>query len=244
MNIRMKQRMAMVVVLVMSGLGVAFAAPPTKPVARRPAVADWSKMIVRTPDGGVRMGRPDAPVKLIEYGSRTCPHCALFNEEGLPQLVQGPIARGKLSYEFRDYPVHGAIDIGPILLGHCATPRQFFPLLDAMMRGQTELLAPLETLTADEQTQLGKQSPAEVASFLAKRQGYLDLAGRFGVTPARAETCLHDKAALAGIARSADTAARVFKLASTPSFVINGAVAADVHDWARLAPALKAKGAL
>ena len=34
--------------------------------------------VVRTPAGGYRQGNPDAPVKLIEYGSRTCPTCARF----------------------------------------------------------------------------------------------------------------------------------------------------------------------
>ena len=32
------------------------------------------------------MGNPDAKVKLVEYGSLTCPHCKAFDDEGVPTL--------------------------------------------------------------------------------------------------------------------------------------------------------------
>lgn len=237
------KNLGLIAVALLAGIGVAFATPPARHAARRAAKVDWTRQVARTPAGGVRIGRADAPVALIEYGSRTCPHCARFNEEGVPKLIAGPIATGKLSYEFRDYPVHGAIDLAPILLGHCAVPDQFFPLLDAMMREQAALTAPLNSLTEEEKQQLAKQSPAQIASFLAQRQGYLALAERFGVTPTRAAACLNDPAALAALATQADVAVRDFKLASTPTFVINGSPASEAHDWAALAPLLQAQGA-
>ena len=43
------------------------AAAQQRRAAARPAVArDWTRIAVRTPEGGVRMGHPAAPVKLIE----------------------------------------------------------------------------------------------------------------------------------------------------------------------------------
>ena len=47
-----------------------------------PNNGDWSTMVAKTPEGGFVMGNPGAKVKLIEYGSMTCPHCATFEEEG------------------------------------------------------------------------------------------------------------------------------------------------------------------
>ena len=62
-------------------------ATPIKPVAA-PKGGDWTKMVAATPEGGVLMGNPNADVKIIEFGSLTCPHCAEFAEKGSPILVQ------------------------------------------------------------------------------------------------------------------------------------------------------------
>ncbi len=37
---------------------------------------------LETPDGGFVIGNPDAPLKLVEYASHTCSHCAEFSDEG------------------------------------------------------------------------------------------------------------------------------------------------------------------
>ena len=59
----------------------AAASAPIKPIAA-PNNGDWSEMVSETPEGGFVMGNPNAPVKLVEYGSMTCPHCAEFQEAG------------------------------------------------------------------------------------------------------------------------------------------------------------------
>ena len=216
------------------------------PVAAKPAPAGtkWAEVVTRTAEGGYRMGNPDAPVKLIEYGSRSCPHCALFDNEGVPALRDGPVAAGKLSYEFRDYPVHGAIDMGPILLGQCVEPAQFFPMLDQMMKSQQELLAKASTLTQAEQTQLQSQPPAKVAAYLAERLGYLEFVKQRGVPEAKARACLADQQKLTDIAKSLQVADQQYQVAGTPTFIVNGKVAPNVNDWTGLKPVLAAAGAL
>src|SRR3546814_4508496 len=62
---------------------------------------DWTKVVVATTEGGVRMGNPDAPVKLIEFASFTCPHCREFNEAAADVLKSKYVASGKVSLEFR-----------------------------------------------------------------------------------------------------------------------------------------------
>ena len=37
-----------------------------------PAGTEWRSTAVMTDDGGVLVGNPDAPLKLMEYGSLTC----------------------------------------------------------------------------------------------------------------------------------------------------------------------------
>ncbi|RZM20125.1 MAG: protein-disulfide isomerase, partial [Sphingomonas sp.] len=68
------------------GTGTTTAA--SAPVAGKaaPAGQSWTDTVVKTADYGYRMGNPDAPIKLVEYGSRACPFCAQFEAEGFPLL--------------------------------------------------------------------------------------------------------------------------------------------------------------
>jgi protein-disulfide isomerase len=58
--------------------GIALAALPAADGAAQKGKAaaqrDWTQTVARTPEGGFRMGNPNAPVKLIEYLSFACPH--------------------------------------------------------------------------------------------------------------------------------------------------------------------------
>ena len=42
------------------------------------------------------MGNPDAKIRLIEYGSLTCPHCREFDEKGAPQLIEKYVKSGQV----------------------------------------------------------------------------------------------------------------------------------------------------
>lgn len=215
--------------------------PGTRPAARAPANTDWTRVIVQTPEGGYRMGNPAAKVKLIEYGARTCPTCARFAIEGVPALTSQYVATGKVSYEFRDFPVHGAIDLAPILLGRCVPPSRYFTLLDAMFTNQQSLLGDKGDIPADDKEKLGKATPNQVAAYFAKFFGYDALAAQYGVTPARATQCLANPAGIQAIAREANAANTRYKLPGTPAFLINGTLVAGASSWAALEPELRAK---
>jgi protein-disulfide isomerase len=226
-----------------------FAAATTRPqhpaahrAAVRPAAANWLRTIAPTQDGGMRMGNPDAPVKLVEYGARTCPICARFDKEGLPALEKGYIATGKLSYEFHDFPVHGVIDIAPILLGHCVSTAQFFPLLDAMMQNQQTLIGRQQQVPEADGERLQNSKPGEVATYLGKFYGYTDLVVSRGLPAAKAQACLTDEAAINTIANRMKAASDL-GVTGTPTFFINGTKADKVYTWEALEPLLQAAGA-
>jgi protein-disulfide isomerase len=75
------------------------AAAPKRSAA--PAARDWTRTVSATPEGGYRVGNPAAAVKLVEYGSLTCNHCATFAKEGMPPLLSRHVRTGRVSYEFR-----------------------------------------------------------------------------------------------------------------------------------------------
>src|SRR3954469_16458643 len=97
----------------------------TKAVAGR----DWSRVVAATADGGYLMGNPAAKVKLIEYGSLTCPHCGAFARESVPLLIEQYIKPGLVSYEFRNF-ARDPLDLGASVLVRCAGTAASFKLID------------------------------------------------------------------------------------------------------------------
>ncbi|MDH7975844.1 thioredoxin domain-containing protein [Sphingomonas sp. AR_OL41] len=208
-----------------------------------PAGTSWLDTVTATPEGGYVQGNPNAAVKLIEYGSRLCPVCGRFAQEGVPALRAGPIAAGKLSYEFRDYPIHGAPDLGPAVLGHCVAPAAFFPMLDQMFAAQEQLLAKEEAAIKVAQA-APNATPVQIGTTFAENMGYIDFVKQRGVTEAAARACLSDPKNYELIATRKDAADEKYKVSGTPTFIVNGTVAADVFNWEGLQPVLRTAGAL
>jgi len=206
-----------------------------------PAGKQWSDIVVKTDDGGYLMGNPDAAIKLIEYGSRTCPHCAAFDQEGVPQLKTKYVDTGKLSYEFRDFPVHGSLDMAPILLGRCVDPDSYFAMLDQMMANQQSFMSKLSSL---DQSKLQGLSPSQATVYLAQALGYLDFVKARGVPQDKAIACLTDKAAIDAVAKRTQEATQKYNINGTPTFIVNGDVLpASDDEWSGLEARLKAAGA-
>lgn len=229
------------------GLIILLAAPvmaaPAKKAApvRRATPVNWVNVVVPTPAGGMRMGNPNAPVKLVEYGSRACPYCARFAAEGVPALKASYIATGKVSYEFRDFPVHGALDLGPILLGWCVSPARFFPVLEQMFANQPTLLAREAEVSAKVQVRTGA-TPNQVAVAYAEGLGYIGFMKARGLPEPKARACLNDRRGIDRIVAMTRTATTKYQVGSTPTFLINDNPT-GASDWANLEPLLRAAGA-
>src|SRR5919112_469813 len=78
--------------------------------AAPPKGGDWSQVSNPTSAGGFVMGNPNAKVKLIEYGSLTCPHCREFDETGVSPLIDRYVKPGRASYALPDH-FPGAVDL-------------------------------------------------------------------------------------------------------------------------------------
>src|SRR6478672_5906480 len=103
--------------------------------AAKAKVRDWSLVVSPTAEGGFVMGNPNAKVKLIEYGSMTCPHCAHFDEEATPALINEFVKTGDVSFEFRNF-VRDAMDVSASLVARCGGAKRFFPVTRAMFKDQ------------------------------------------------------------------------------------------------------------
>lgn len=217
---------------------------PAAPVKAVPAPAgkSWLETVSTTPEGGVVMGNPNAPIKLVEYGSRTCPVCGEFGRTGTQPLEKEYVATGKLSWEFREYLVHGQPDIPAALLGKCVPIENFFPILEQMYINQ----GPVEEKMGSPEGQAlfqkfaNSQKPIEAAVPWAQLLGYIDFFKQRGLPEAKVQSCLADAALLDRITKGM-TDANDKGVRGTPAFFINGDQV-DAITWPQLEAALKAHG--
>jgi protein-disulfide isomerase len=211
-------------------------APAAAPVSTR----DWTKVVEATPEGGFRMGNPDAQVKVLEFASLTCPACAAFHMAGMTPLKNQYIAGGRVSYEFRNFVLNGA-DLAATLLARCQGASGFFPLADAFFTQQQGWLEPFTKLTAEDQRRLQALPPErQVAGFADA--GQLDAFVRVrGLPRARYEACLADQQAIAQLERVQRDAVDRYNVRGTPTFVINGETLDGVLDWPSVETRIKAK---
>jgi protein-disulfide isomerase len=201
-----------------------------------PAGVVWADQVAKTPEGGYRQGNPDAPVKLVEYGSRSCPTCMAFAIQGVEPLRAQYISTGRVSYEFREFFVHPQ-DGGLALAGRCVTPEAFFPILDQMYHNQEALNANAEAIYPQTQGQSGLQAAATWARGL----GIVDFMKQRGVPEARINQCLSDQAAIEEIAKTME-AGQVKGVNGTPTFFVNDR-RVDGPSWEAVEQALRAAGA-
>jgi len=225
--------------------GGASAQQAAKPAAKPAAAPDWTATVTFTPQGGFRQGNPDAPVKLIEYGSRGCPTCGFFAENGVPPLRRDFIATGKVSYEYRDFLIHGAPDLAMALVNQCVPTARFFPVLDAIYANQKVFDERLHKLIDGQPKQVEawqKLPPGQMATRFAEAMGLIAFMKTQGLPEAKTRQCLADPKLIARIAKTNADAVNVYHVNSTPSFIVNGRKV-SAYTWERLQPELWANGA-
>ncbi len=220
------------------------AATAAQAPAHPPAGQKWTDVVSRTPEGGFRMGNPDAAIKLVEYGSRTCPTCGAFGQTGMRPLEEKYVAAGKVSYEFRDFMVH-APDLGVALLGQCAGAQPFFPILEAMYVGQPPFLEKLEGISKDQAfvSQVQAASPVAGATMWVDKLGYVDFMKQHGLSETQARACLADPKRIEAVTTLTKHAMDDLDISGTPTFILNGQKLDNQVVWPQIEQALKAAGA-
>ena len=218
------------------------AANTIAPVATVASASNWVETTSETADFGMLMGNPNAPVKLIEYGALSCPHCANFSKTSRDAL-KAMIAKGTVSYEFRTFLIHPQ-DVPASLLARCNGSGPFFAISEQLFDTQDEwLMKRSQTITAAEQQSWAKMSPNDVAAAMGAKLGLIDFVQARGVGTEKAKACLADKSGIEKLETIAKVAQDKFQIQSTPTFIINGQTVKDTNTWEQLEPALKAAGA-
>jgi protein-disulfide isomerase len=207
--------------------------------ANPPPGGTWAD-VVNASSAGFMMGNPNAPVKLLEIGSLSCPHCQKFEEEGAPKLIDQYVKTGKVSWEFRPYVIHGAIDMAANLLVRCNGVKTFFPLSMALYKDQPTWLSKIETTPQDKLNQIQNLPTNQVFGTMAGLLGLQDWAAARGVPQAKSNQCLSDQKMIEHeVQVTSDVNSQFPEFQGTPAFVINGQMLKDTADWEKLEPQLK-----
>ena len=204
-----------------------------------PPGGDWSQTVTATPVGGFQMGNPNAAVKLVEFGSMTCPHCREFDEQGLQPLIDKYVKSGRVSFEFRNY-VRDPYDLTASLIARCNGSKSFFPLTRALFTDQTNWIAKLQTVPPEQQQAMTSLGPDRQFLEIAKAAGFQQWAAMRGLPSAKSSTCLADQAEINKLVQmTSDATSEYPDFPGTPTFLINGKMVEKAAAWAQLEPKLR-----
>jgi protein-disulfide isomerase len=67
-----------------------------------PGQKESAEMLAGIPQSGRFLGKPDAPVQVIEFADLQCPICREYSLQSLPTLIQDYVRTGKVRMEFRN----------------------------------------------------------------------------------------------------------------------------------------------
>ena len=251
MSLRLFRRAAFAALMLPLALGLAACSKGSEetaglsgePIAKLapPAGKVWADMVEKTPEGGFRMGNPAAPIKLIEYGSLTCSHCAEFSEQGSAALRDEFIASGRVSYEFRNF-VRDPIDLTAALLTRCGSPESFFALTEQAFANQQAMLTKAQAAGEPAYTAAMGQPDAKRYAALAELTGLSEFFAARGIAKDQANACLANAAEAQSLANRTQEQGEQFKIEGTPTFVVNGSMIGSMG-WAELRAKLQTMGA-
>ncbi|WP_456390749.1 DsbA family protein [Profundibacter sp.] len=147
------------------------------------------------------LGDKDAPVTVVEYASFTCPHCATFHNNVLPEIEKNYVATGKVRFIFREayFDKYG---LWASLMARCGGEMRYFGISDILM--------------SDQGAWLGEGDPAKVVENL-RRIGLTT-----GLTNEELDACFSDGDQVQALVAWYQENFTRDNMDSTPSFLING----------------------
>ncbi|MBI1340100.1 thioredoxin domain-containing protein [bacterium] len=167
-------------------------ASPTFKPALKPALKD------------VVLGMPDAPVRIVEYASTTCPVCQHFHAQVLPKLKARYIFMGEASFVLRSFPTAPRpLALAGAALARCAGEDKYYDVIDDLFLTQAETL--------------------EAARIGAGQRAIANIGARHGMSAEMVEACVNDPEIAAYLDREIRDAAGVDR---TPVVFVNGVKAA------------------
>ena len=144
------------------------------------------------------MGSKNAPIKIKEYFSLTCGHCANFHVKTLPQLKERYIDTGKVQLEFIDYPLDRLAIIAATLARTLPTEDGYLEAISILLKKQKQWAY--------------SKKPLDELRSIAKL---------FGVSSKQFDEILKNIPLMQEIINKMEKESKNFNIESTPTFIIN-----------------------
>jgi protein-disulfide isomerase len=170
---------------------------PAEAAGGRAMLADANSGLAVTKEDRI-LGNSNAPITIVEYASLTCPHCAHFANEVLPELKKKWIDTGKAKLVLRDYPLDEPA-LRAAMIARCAPPDRFYAYVD--------------TFFATQEKWVMARDYREALARLVKLGG---------MSQDEFDNCLKNTALENKIVEGRLIASKEFDVNSTPTFFING----------------------
>lgn len=177
-------------------LGLGFAAGPlsaqtatTTAPATAPAVSDIS------------IGAADAKVKIVEYASFTCPHCADFHEWNWEKLKADYIDTGKVNFTLREV-YFDRYGLWAAMMARCGGDMRYYGIVDILYSTQREWSA--------------SEDPNVVVENIKK------IGRTAGMDDAKLDACMKDGATAEALVKQFETNFKADGVEGTPTIFING----------------------
>lgn len=143
------------------------------------------------------VGSADAPVKIVEYASLTCSHCAHFHKDTYPELKTKYIDTGIVSIEFREFPLNASA-LDAAVIARCLPADRYESYTSLLFKTQDDWTVKPDYIVSLKQN-------AKLA----------------GLSEEQADACLADVRIKQFIAQGVKDATAKWKIESTPTFIIN-----------------------
>lgn len=206
-----------------------------------PAGQKWSETVSKTEAGGIVMGNPDAPIKLVEYMSITCSHCKDFGEQAFAPLRDNYVESGRVSFEIRNF-VRDPLDLSAAILSRCGGEAPFFPLTEQALSNQGTMFEKAQAMGETTYSDILKSAPETRFVRLAEQLGLISFFQQRGISEDQAKACLADTATAEALMNDTQKAAEEFNIEGTPTFLLNGQKI-DGTNWTMVETKLKEAGA-
>ncbi len=208
-------------------------------IGAAPAAPNWVGTVALGPNGAYVLGNPKAKVRLVEYVSYSCSHCALYVAEATEPLKRDYVAKGLVAVEMRN-AVRDQFDMTAALAARCGGAARFFGNSELLFTTQQQWLSKAQDFVTAQGAKLKTLKPDDGLKALMRGVGIDKILAKRGLTAAQLDTCISSKPSQKAVLALTNQAWNVDKIGGTPGFFVNGVQLTNAGSWAVVEGSIKA----